>query len=198
VRRKAYGSYAAYLRHQRQKLQRRGSAWLDDHERRYGPALRARLSESGLVTSGTRVLCLAARLGGEVRTFRALGAFAIGIDLNPGQKNPWVAWGDFHDLPYADGSVDLVFTNSLDHAYDLDRLCREAARVVRPGGHFVTEIVKGAADGVRLGYYDVSHWDTVDSVLRILEKSGWQIVDRRGMDYPGGREWIVARRHADA
>jgi SAM-dependent methyltransferase len=198
IERKAYRSYGAYLRHQGRKLQRRGGEWLDDHERRYGPALSARLAASGLVTTGTRVLCLAARLGGEVRTFRELGAFAVGIDLNPGPRNPWVAWGDFHELRYANGSVDLVFTNSLDHAYDLERLCLEIARVVRPGGHVVTEIVKGAADGVRIGYYDASHWDTVDDVLRVLEKTGWQIVDRRDMDYPGGRQWVVARRDSQS
>jgi hypothetical protein len=36
---------------------------------------------------GARVLCIGARLGGEVRAFKSLGALAVGIDLNPGGYN---------------------------------------------------------------------------------------------------------------
>ena len=39
---------------------------------------------AGLTTlEGKTVICLGARLGGEVRAFKSLGAIALGIDLNP-------------------------------------------------------------------------------------------------------------------
>jgi len=45
---------------------------------------------------------------------------------------------DMERLPFADRSFDIVFsTATMHHAPDLDRLCAEAGRVLRPGGHFV-------------------------------------------------------------
>ncbi len=45
-------------------------------------------------------------------------------------------WGE--RLPFDDASFDLVFGRQvLHHAQDLSRFCREAARVLRPGGTFV-------------------------------------------------------------
>jgi hypothetical protein len=43
--------------------------------------------------AGKSILCIGARLGGEVRAFTRLGALAIGVDLNPGVRNPWSLWG---------------------------------------------------------------------------------------------------------
>jgi hypothetical protein len=48
--------------------------------------------------SNKSVLCLAARLGGEVRAFKKLNALAIGIDIQPGDKNKDVLHGDFHNI----------------------------------------------------------------------------------------------------
>ena len=45
-------------------------------------------------------------------------------------------WGE--SLPYPDASFDLVHGRQvLHHARDLDKLCREAARVLKPGGIFI-------------------------------------------------------------
>jgi len=44
--------------------------------------------------AGEAVLCIGARLGGEVRALTQLGALAIGVDFNPGFRNPYVLWGD--------------------------------------------------------------------------------------------------------
>lgn len=43
------------------------------------------------------------------------------------------SWGE--QLPFADGSFDLVYARqALHHARDLDALCREIYRVLKPGG----------------------------------------------------------------
>jgi hypothetical protein len=70
VTRKAYGSYTDYLRHQRRKVRWRSRAWLADYEAKYRAVLGDRVRVSGLIAPGARVLCLAARRGGEVRAFR--------------------------------------------------------------------------------------------------------------------------------
>mmetsp|Transcript_7275 Transcript_7275/g.9827 ORF Transcript_7275/g.9827 Transcript_7275/m.9827 type:complete len:301 (-) Transcript_7275:236-1138(-) len=86
------------------------------------------------------VLCLAARLGGEVRSFTRVGALAIGMDLNPGKDNKWVVQGDFHSLQFASGVFDYVFTNAMDHAFDLGAVTKEVCRVLKPEGNFILDI----------------------------------------------------------
>ena len=45
-------------------------------------------------------------------------------------------WGE--TLPFPDASFDLVYGRQvLHHAYDLQALCREAGRVLKPGGMFM-------------------------------------------------------------
>ena len=65
-----------------------------------------------------------------MRAFRALGAMALGIDLNPGPSNPIVLEGDFHRLPFADAVFDLVYR--ITRMYSATRLIymRLAARCV--------------------------------------------------------------------
>ena len=100
------------------------------------------------------VLCLAARIGTEVKAFLDLGCRAIGIDLNPGKENPYVVQGDFHDLQYAPQSMDVVYTNSLDHAFDLERIAKEVLKVLKPDGLFLVEAVQGRDQGVDPGFFE--------------------------------------------
>lgn len=188
---KQYPTHAAYVAHQQEKLASHSTEWLADYDRRYRTVLAERLPALGVIKRGDRVLCLAARLGGEVRACRDVGAFAVGIDLNPGKDNHYVLYGDFHQIDLADGVVDLVFTNSLDHALDFPRLFSEIRRVLTPTGYFVTEIVKGSAEGVVLGYYDVATWDEVSTVVAICEEAGFTVRSRAEIDFPGGRECVV-------
>jgi len=73
-----------------------------------------------------------------------------GIDLTPthpglarqrldqlGLKNVVLTEGDFHQLPYADGSFDHVYAiEAFCYARDLKKALAEVARVLRPGGTF--------------------------------------------------------------
>jgi hypothetical protein len=74
LQKRRYDSYEQYVKHQREKLDTRGAAWLSEFDERYQTALRERLEESQVVRKGARVLCLAARLGTEVRAFLDLGS----------------------------------------------------------------------------------------------------------------------------
>jgi len=77
------------------------------------------------------MLCLAARIGTEVKSFLDLGAFAVGIDINPGKKNKYVLFGDFQDIQFAPKCADIIFTNSIDHVYDIEKFLSEIKRVLK-------------------------------------------------------------------
>lgn len=71
----------------------------------------------------------------------------VGIDPISRQEDhpfPFVQGiGEF--LPFADGSFDVAVSGTtLDHYYLLDKGLAEAARVLRPGGHFVAWITEFA------------------------------------------------------
>ncbi|HBS28176.1 MAG TPA: hypothetical protein DEB06_01710 [Phycisphaerales bacterium] len=143
VRRRAYRDYEQYLAHQADKLRRLRDR-IEPSDLEYEEIVFERfhgLAEfGGDSLRGHSVLCLGARLGGEVRAFKRLGALAVGLDIEPGEKNPHVLHGDFHDLAFPDACFDRVFTNAIDHAWDPARVIDEGARVLKPGGLFHLEL----------------------------------------------------------
>jgi SAM-dependent methyltransferase len=192
-RRRQYRDYRTYLEHQASKLGWVQDTWLPEYDVRYREALRERLRHLPVVLEGAGVLCLAARLGTEVKAFIDLGAFAVGIDLNPGKANRYVVVGDFHELQYADQSVDVVFTNSLDHAFDLDRIVTEVRRVLTPGGLFIAEAMKGEETGPSPAFYESYYWSSVEELWKRIGSVGFEEVTRTGFDYPYPGEQICFR-----
>ena len=90
---------------------------------------------SSLVSSP--VLCVGARLGGEVKAFQSLPhvSLAIGVDFNPGERNEWVMYGDAHKLHrFKNGTFGTVFSNVLDHILYVPLFVAEARRVLAPRG----------------------------------------------------------------
>ena len=142
LKRRQFASYEDYVDVQRSKL---GFVDLENHEPRFREALANRIAASRFVSKGACVLCLGARLGGEVRAFLDCGCFAVGIDLNPGDNNSVVLHGDFHQLVFPDQSVDVVFTNSLDHCFDLNQVCREVLRVLKPRACSLSKPIRAVA-----------------------------------------------------
>jgi ubiquinone/menaquinone biosynthesis C-methylase UbiE len=125
---------------------------------------------------------LAARLGGECRAFINNGAFAVGIDLNPGESNKYVMVGDFHALQFADSSIDVAYTNCIDHAFDISKMMAETRRVLKPGGLFIAEIMRGLHDEQHWqpDDYDCAFWDKTDDIIKVIaEKLGGANVTHR-------------------
>lgn len=187
--RRRYESYEAYLAHQAAKLDEitdrldeTRATDLAEFERRFRLCVNLQ---------GCRnVLCLGARLGTEVEALVRLGHFAVGIDLNPGAKNSFVVTGDFHALVFATGSVDAVYTNTLDHVFDLDRLLAEVVRVLRPGGLFVTDTLQGFAEGFTPGRYESLHWRSRDElVAQISAASGMAVVEEHDLGHHRRDHW---------
>jgi len=187
---RGYDSYEDYLEHQKAKLETHQFGRYDDEFR---SALRERLAALELDWRGRTALCLAARIGTEVKAFLDLGAFAVGIDLNPGPDNRYVVHGDFHDLQFAPQSVDVVYTNSLDHAFDLDRIAREVRKVLKPDGVFVVEAVQGRDQGIDPGFFESFFWKNIDELVRQIENAGFTIAKQTPITRPWPGEQICLR-----
>jgi SAM-dependent methyltransferase len=190
---RSYDSYEAYLEHQKAKLETHDFGQYDDEFR---VALRERLVALDLEWPGRTVLCLAARIGTEVKAFLDLGAFAVGIDLNPGKDNRYVVHGDFHDLQFAPRSVDVVYTNSLDHAFDIDRIAKEVLKVLKPDGLLVVEAAQGRDQGVNPGFFESLFWKNIDELVRVLEAAGFKVTRRTPITHPWPGEQICFQPRA--
>lgn len=179
-----YESYEQYLEHQKSKLGKIKS--IEKKSTLLKTGLKQRLPLVAAVQPGASVLCLAARSGAECEAFVELGLFAIGIDVNPGPDNKLVLPGDFHDIQFASESVDIVYTNSLDHSFDLRRVVAEVARVLKPGGSFVCEIVLGVEDeeGKLPGEFEASWWKRADDVIDVIAQNGLKLHGRSRFEMP--------------
>jgi hypothetical protein len=179
--RRQYASYDEYVRHQQSKLQ-----YLDlaEYDRTYRQQLRERLQKLSALKKGASVLCLGARQGTEVAAFHDLGCFAVGVDLNPGANNPLVLYGDFHNLPFSAQSVDVVFTNSLDHAFDLEKLIAEITRVLKPGGVLIIEAIRGGEEKSAPDHYASLWWKRTEDLAAVFERHCFKPVQREAFDQP--------------
>jgi SAM-dependent methyltransferase len=204
ISRRAYRSYDVYVRHQRSKLDMLTSGGsfgvdstnLKEYDNKFRSQLRTRLQSLNLVASGQSVLCLAARLGTEVKAFLDCGCFAVGVDLNPGKENPFVLPGDFHNLIFSDGSVDHVYCNSIDHAFDLKKLFAEIYRVLKPGGDFIAELQLGASEGSRVntGQWESLSWESTQAVQEQIEAQGFHVGQSHGFSEPWPGRCLVAKK----
>lgn len=162
IKRLVYNNYEEYLKHQAEKLELNYET-IEKSDQEYEGVLTKRYFDLLGDISGKTVLCLGARLGGEVRAFRKNGALSIGIDINPGNKNEFVLYGDFHKLVFPDNSFDIVFTNVLDHVYDLDIFISEVKRVMKDNGQFINELAKAKP---RRGSYEVIDTTNIDLIIK--------------------------------
>lgn len=168
LRHRRYGSYEEYVAHQSSKLSLMRD--MDAYDLKLRIALSSRLRDVEM--AGARVLCLAARRGGEVQAFIDQRCFAVGIDLNPGADNRYVLTGDFHDLQFADGTVDVVYTNSLDHALNLEKVTGEVIRVLRPGGVLLVDAMEAG-----FGHWEATSWESVSALAEAIESCGLSLIN---------------------
>jgi SAM-dependent methyltransferase len=183
-----YPTYDDYVAHQRSKLDLLD---LSEYDVVFRQALAGRLANTG-DWAGRTVLCLAARIGSEVRAFHDVGAFAVGIDLNPGAGSEYVLHGDFHHLVFPDASADVVYTNSLDHALDLKRLVHEVTRVLRPGGTFLVDAQSGSGVS-EFDEWAATVWQDTDDLIRLIEQHGLRLICRQPIAAPWHGDHLTFR-----
>lgn len=182
-----YESYEDYLRHQQSKP---GQIRMTGHDDELCAALAARLRDDG-VPAGSSVLCLGARFGGEVRGFGSVGCFAVGIDLRTAPESKHVLYGDFQDLQFPDACVDFVYTNSLDHAYDISAVLTEISRVLKASGQLIVDAVRGAEEGHPPGMWECFYWSTTEDLVELLRAHGFGLVHRFAFAAPWEGEHLL-------
>ena len=192
--RRQYSSCEEYVSHQKAKLakvagrvRRRFDAEAMNFDKRF-----ALVPE---LLPGTAVLCLGARLGQEVKAFRERGHFAVGIDSNPGTENPYVVAGDFHAIPFPLKSADVVYTNALDHTFDLAALVQEIERVLKDDGLFIADIIVGS--GYTPGAYEAMHWKRASDLAKTMETPKLKLISERDLTQVGGAELAPVRLPQD-
>ena len=126
---------------------------------------------SRLLKPDATILCLGARQGTEVEVLRDIGfPNAYGIDLNPGSDNHFVRKGDFMHLEEADQSLDLIYSNCVDHAFDLDGFFREQARKLKKNGLALYDLPLGDGKSVMGGPFESVSWEREEIIFQILLK----------------------------
>lgn len=186
-KRKNYRTYDEYVSHQRSKLDKIGGGrWITNYSEQFSKILGERLEG---VKPGSTVLCLGARTGAEVRPFLLRGCFAVGIDLNPGEGNKYVLQGDFHDIQFPDGSVDVVYTNSIDHVFDSEKFISEIRRVLRPRGTLILELMETKHPE----HYESFDWHDVGSLIKKFEEHRFETLRKTPFRYPWEGSQFVMR-----
>ncbi|HYY88432.1 MAG TPA: class I SAM-dependent methyltransferase, partial [Chloroflexota bacterium] len=91
-----------------------------------------------------RILDIGCGLGMYVSQFRRFTEDVHGVDVDPdkvAQASQWLPnlqVAPAEQLPYADGSFDVILLNEvIEHVDDDQRTIREAFRVLAPGGHII-------------------------------------------------------------
>ena len=191
-----YASYDEYISHQGEKLDKIIHRLKETEEEDFAD-FKDRFQGCKSLSGARSVLCLGARLGTEVRALHALNYFALGIDLNPGHDNQYVLPGDFHAIVFPDGSIDAIYTNVMDHVFDLEKVISEVNRLLRPGGVFITDLLLGYEEGFTPGEYEATHWlNTDEFIARVRDSGGFSIEEDRDLGRRRRDNWrqVVFRK----
>lgn len=89
---------------------------------------------NGTFDKSGKCVGLGARTGQEIAALRELGyEDSIGVDLVP--FDPYTIEGDFHNLPFENDSVSLVYSNAVDHVLNPLLWSQQVDRVLDKGGY---------------------------------------------------------------
>ena len=88
-------------------------------------------------------------------------------------------YGDFHFLPFENRSFDVVFTNSIDHVFDVYDFLVEIERVT--ASIFILEVAKGGPQE-----YESFAWSSLRQIVILLARRGFEIVRMQAYEEPWG------------
>lgn len=176
VYKRKYCSYEQYIRHQARKSKKICISKAKFKENIH--SFCKRFDKFIKYFSGQDILCLGARWGEEVLALRSLGfTKTIGIDLNPGKfgkKYGHVIKGDFNNIFFENETFDTIYTNAIDHAWNIALLFKEVNRVLRKNGIFILEVshIVGETQKTRKllvsggNKYEVTVFDSIEDICK--------------------------------
>jgi SAM-dependent methyltransferase len=193
-----YSDYEEYLIHQKQKIDEMlkckggfNNRVVTEYRLRFFRRFR---HLPRLLPHEAVIVCAGARQGTEVEVLRDLGFVnAYGIDLNPGPDNLLVRPGDFMYLQEPSSSLDLLYCNCVDHAFDLEAFFAEHARVIKPNGYALYDFPCHADEAYGLGAFESIAWRRVEDVLVITLRYFAEVVK---IEIDSGWKWILLQGKA--
>lgn len=172
IKKRVYlGGYENYLTHQKKKF----DLYKKVLDREFEDQVNSfyQLFKNIKLTNSNRIysLCLGARTGAEVKAFRKLNFFSIGVDINYPKNSPYVVYGDFHKLDFPDNSFDIIYSNCIDHCFDIKKLLSESKRLCNEDGIILFHIQKGTKDGSRenFGDWEALGWQDTNLIIKQIE-----------------------------
>jgi len=176
LKKRAYKSYEDYIRQQQSKLNivHDGlKSQYDERCNRFKTSFSHHLADKPVQS----VLCLGARDGVEVDALRQLGHLAIGIDIAYPKENKFVHYGDFHNLPFPNGSFDYAYTNAFDHTFDQLKVLEEVARVLKPEtARFILDVPQGEGE---IDTFESFGWENHQKLVDFLNAAGFSVEETR-------------------
>jgi len=165
-----------YQQYKRNQVQRAGRKWgsttfndgIDTFDKEV----------ESLVEEPTVIGCMGIRSGNEYTAFkeRFSSAKVYGVDIHPDVKKVGkncFAY-DFNHLPKEwAGKFDLLYSNSIDHAFDVGRTISEWVRVTKQGGYLCLRFAKTAAGVSRTDIYGFEEGDIKDLFSEIETIKTW-------------------------
>ena len=168
-----------------------------------------RLVTLAAVRPGQRVLDLACGTGDLALALAGGGARVLGVDLTesmlrhafakPGADRAWWACGDMGRLPVGTSSVDIVTAGyGLRNVPSLDEGLTEIARVLRPGGRFLS-LDFNRPDGILLREAYLAYLTVAGSVLGLAlhgDADTYRYIAASLRRYPGAGAVSARMRNA--
>jgi ubiquinone/menaquinone biosynthesis C-methylase UbiE len=161
------------------------------------------LAKKAGITAATRVLDVCSALGGPARHLaKKIGCSVVGLDATPKMHQEAIRrtkkagleekityrLGNALDIPFRAGTFDVVWgQDAWCYVTDKERLIRECARVVKPGG------VVAFTDWLETGYMSEELWialntfmvfpylETLEGYAKLVELAGLNVVEREDL-----------------
>lgn len=182
-----YKTHDEYLIHQASKFNRADvHKVVQENDEKLEKHIAALISKFNVAKKSDSVLCLGARIGSEVKAFKDHGCFAVGIDINPREKNKHVLYGDFCDIKFPAECVDVVYMNCFDHVQvtDIVKVIDGIKRVLRREGTLFMFIAAGVMEDGAFGEYEAILWDKIDDVVSEFISRGFTLKQRNDQTFP--------------
>ena len=172
---------------------------VDNYKRYFKMAL-----ESMDLNGGRKVLEIGCYSGLLLKCFKDFGCECKGIDLNEGFVKYGrevlgldLEHGQLTDFNFPAESFDIIlFHQLLEHLRDPGAFLEEIARLLKPGG-YIELSVPDAETELKLDFPNHLFYFSRDSLMRLIEKAGFEDVPHRNNEQPG-LIVIARKRHRAA
>lgn len=173
-------SYAKYLKDQ---IHRAESKWgrKPDYDEIFKQQLRLTIKDvEEYIGEPVSICCMGCRQGTEVFEFKEAfpKATVYGVDITENihsirtHLDVNIELHDFNKLPQDwENKFDLIFSNSIDHAFNPTKTFKEWMRVTKPGGHLLIEFSTTEPN-------NIEHSFTISDVKKFAPITMWESPER--------------------